>query len=435
MSRPLSGRSAVLRSSIETFLAERLETKLKVLPDDDPKRAALVAQFEFSTWIADAARRAAQIQVVTHALKGAHPDARGTSLYRPPAELHAHAAVGSHSLADDFAGDVVGNAAALDVYGLLRIVTPDGKRLLDLVAANDPDLVEAFGEDDEQARAWIAAFAAVSQARGTPTSHTKAKQLYWLTGDDPGDDGAYHLLAPIYASSLAHEVYQTITADRFGDEAKAARQARYKGEFSDQVTHEYPHLAVHKLGGTKPQNISSLNSERRGTNYLLASLPPLWTTTEARPPYRTDSVLTRFSRRESVKGLVRQLKQFLESDPPNNVVTRDRRDVMVAAVIDELFQMEQELRLLEPGWSASGECRLNDSERYWLDPWRGDADEVFAGQRQSIEWPADLCRRFANWLNDQLKGKLLMDDPVYHHWYRLLEDEFKARQREGLIDD
>lgn len=95
-----------------------------------PKRQALLAQFEFKTWIADAARRARQIQAVTHALKATHPDARGTSLYRPPAELAQHPLVGNQCLAEDFAGDVVGNAAALDVYKFLR-VAHDSRTLLD----------------------------------------------------------------------------------------------------------------------------------------------------------------------------------------------------------------------------------------------------------------------------------------------------------------
>ena len=45
----------------------------------------------------------------------------------------------------------------------------------------------------------------------------------------------------------------------------------------------YASLAVQELGGTKPQNISQLNSERRGDNYLLASLPPVWKTVAVQP--------------------------------------------------------------------------------------------------------------------------------------------------------
>lgn len=132
MSRPLTGRPAALRSSIESFLAERLDGKLKGLPDDDLQRAALAARFEFTAWIDDAWRRASQIQLATHALKGGHPDARGTSLYRPPQVPPKHPVVGTHCLGADFYSDVVGNAAALDVYGFLRIATADGRRLLGL---------------------------------------------------------------------------------------------------------------------------------------------------------------------------------------------------------------------------------------------------------------------------------------------------------------
>lgn len=417
------------------FLAERLDAKLKALPDDDPKRAALAAQFIFSTWIGDAARRAQQIQVVTHALKGAHPDARGTSLYQPPHEMRQHIEVGSHCLGTDFLSDAVGNAAALDVYGFLSVDTGGGRSVLDLALEGDADLSVAFSDDPQQARSWIDAFAAVSQARGSVSSHSLAKQLYWLTGEDACTDDDYHLLAPIYATSLVHSVYQTITVHRFGDAAKAARQARYKGEYSAEPTYEYPHLAVQKLGGTKPQNISQLNSQRRGTNYLLASLPPLWNTTAARPPYRTDSVLPRFFQRPAVKGLVRQLRLFLESTPPPNVQTRGHRDTLVAAIIDELFQLEQEVRLLQPGWSGDGECRLNAAERYWLDPWRAQADPGFGEQRQAVDWPHALCQHFANALNDRLDARLQMDDPVYHHWYGLLLDELESRRREGLLDD
>lgn len=434
MPRPLTGRPAALRSAMEVFLQERLDGKLKGLPDNDPKRAALAAQFEFTAWLGDAARRAGQIQLVTHALKGGHPDARGTSLYAPPDALQAHAEVGTHSLPpDDFDDDVVGNAAALDVYKFLRI-SVDGKTLLERLATDDPDLLCALCDDEAQARGLVEAFVGVRQSRGVAATHTLAKQVYWLVGEAPTDDDAYHLLAPLYASSLAHRVFRTVSADRFGDEAKAARQARRDGHFSEHEVHEYPHMAVQKLGGTKPQNISQLNSERGGANYLLASLPPLWASTATRPPYGTDSVFKRFGRRDAVKALVRRLKQFLESDPPANQPTRDQRDTLVAAVIDELFQFEQDMHALPPGWSENAECRLDEAERCWLDPRRADTDEAFASLRERLDWAEALCRRFANWLNEALNGKLMLGDAPYGHWYGLLEEEFKARRREGLID-
>ena len=76
-----------LRAAMEQFLQQRLEGKLEKLSDDDPKREALQAQFQFETWVSKAADRAIQIQLVTHSLKPIHPDAKGTNLYVSPTEL------------------------------------------------------------------------------------------------------------------------------------------------------------------------------------------------------------------------------------------------------------------------------------------------------------------------------------------------------------
>ncbi len=275
MSPPDPARSAAIRSVIAEFLQQRLDTKLEKLAEDDPKCAELRAQFQPAAWLDDAARRVGQIQAVTHSLKPIHPDAKGSSLYREPQALAALAEVGSHTLGAQFEADVVGNAAALDVYKFLKLAH-QGQSFLSLSVAGDGDLSAALSDDPAQSISWMAAFAALSEARGHLSSHTLAKQLYWQVGTDPHDDTGYHLLAPLYPTSLVHRVYQTLQDDRFGDAAKAARDARKAGNWHERPVREYPQLAIQKLGGTKPQNISQLNSERRGDNCLLASLPPIW---------------------------------------------------------------------------------------------------------------------------------------------------------------
>ena len=118
-------RIAALRAVIADFLKKRLDDKLEKIKDDDEaapaRRAELQQAFIPATWLEDAARRVGQIQAVTHSLKPIHPDAKGTNLYTPPQALAALPVVGSHCLGDDFAGDVVGNAAALDVYKFLKL--------------------------------------------------------------------------------------------------------------------------------------------------------------------------------------------------------------------------------------------------------------------------------------------------------------------------
>lgn len=425
-------RVDAIRALISEFLRIRRDDKLDKLQEDDPKRPELRSQFEYATWIDDAAKRAVQIQAVTHSLKPIHPEAKGTNVYAAPSRLHAHGVVGTHCLGAAFDGDVVGNAAALDVYKFLKL-NIDGRSLLDLAVSGDADLAAALSADAEQARTWVAAFAGVAGQRGRPASHTQAKQFYWFVGEDAHDDSGFHLLAPLYASSLAHRVYQTIQADRFGDEAKAAREARKAGHFHPNPVREYGELAVQKLGGTKPQNISQLNSERRGDNYLLPSLPPVWKTVPVQPVLGVDSVFQRLGRRREVLRLVRMLRDFLASDPAPNIKTRTRIDALVADLLDELLHLAAEVRSLAPDWSQDPACRLSAAERLWLDPAAGSADGA-APTLMNDEAAERIAAGFANWLNARLRKPLPMGDPEYQHWRKLaleqVEDDFREAHDE-----
>ena len=423
-------RVTELRALITDFLQKRRDDKLEKLGPDDPKRVELQQDFIPATWLDDAARRVGQIQAVTHSLKPIHPDAKGTNLYSPPQSLPTLMVVGSHCLGADFAGDVVGNAAALDVHKFLKLAH-QGRSLLTLALARDTDMAAALSDDPAQANDWITAFAGLVEPRGRVTSHTLAKQLYWFTGDDPHDDAHYHLLAPLYASSLAHHVYQTVQDDRFSEEAKAAREARKAVNFSARPVHEYPQLAIQQLGGTKPQNISQLNSERRGNNLLLASLPPIWRTIELKPLLNTDTMFPRYSRRPEVRQLVKTLLAFLKTDPARNLATRSHRAELVDALIDEFLQFSDELCTLPPGWSQSTECRLSHADKHWLDPDGVAQASAESGRPLPTDTDERISTGFANWLNAQLRDPLPMGDPEFLEWRKRMHEKIKAQEREA----
>ena len=429
MSIPNSQRVAEMRRVIDEFLSARLNDRLAKVKDDDrvkddaaSKLDDLHHQFDFAVWIDKAARRVAWVQAVTHSLKPIHPDARGTNLYSPPAELTEHGLLGSHSLGLDFECDAVGNAAALDVYKFLKLPF-EGRSLLDLMLVGDPDLPAVLSDNADQSMKWIEAFTGITKPRGIAASHTRAKQLYWLTGSDACKDGNYHLLAPLFATSLAHRVYQTINADRFSEASKDARQARRAGQFTDHVLHDYPSMAVQKLGGTKPQNISQLNSERRGDNYLLASLPPRWKSVDLKPLLNTDSMFYGFGRRPDVKNGVRALLAFLKSDPAANVASRNHRDALVTELVGELSVFGAELRALPPGWSQSPDCRLSAAERHWLDPDGVATAAEQSGQAVAAKSAEQISQAFGRWLNRQLRDPLPMGDPEYLYWCALAQAE------------
>ena len=404
-----------LRCQIQSFLDELLEAKLKDLDPDAPEREVLKDKFSPSKWLENAARRASQIKAVTHSLKPIHPDAKGSSLYVNLSKLPVLDELGSHAISNGYEIDVVGNAAALDVYKFLRI-DYDGQTFLELAEKQDEDFAWALSDDLDRAQGWMVAFAAIRKPDNAIRSHNLAKQIYWWNGDDPHNDDHYHLLAPLYPTSLVQKIYGILQDDRFGDDAKTARRARRESKWSPIPVHNYADLAVQKLGGTKPQNISQLNSERRGTNYLLASLPPVWNSRPARPVNNAGSMFTVFGRRRVVRELVKQLRNFLISNPAPTVHTRNTRGEFIETLIEEFIQFTAETHTLPPGWTEDVDCELDADHKVWLDPYSQNlledsvADTIAAG--------------FSRWLNACLKDPLPMGDPEFVFWKKQALKQF-----------
>ena len=428
-------RVSAIRAALSGHLARRLNDALtKIVGTDSAAENERKKQrdfFQLEPLIASGADCVSQVQMATHIVKGIHPDLKvkvATNLNIDPTSLPSLPLVGSHVLTQGCDVDATGNGAfnkkIFEVYLLLRTEFK-GVSILDLLKGDDPDAVAALSNTPAQAASWAKELAEIDAARCVRTSsHTQAKQIYWPIGDNPHDDTAYHLLAPLYPTSLIHRYYQKLQEDRFGVAARAARDARKAGEPHQRPVREYPNLAIQSLGGTKPQNISQLNSERRGDNCLLASLPPVWKSVDVKPLFGVDSLFKRYSGRKEVRTLAAQLRRFLESDPAGNLKTRQRRDELVDALIDELVQFTAELGTLNAGWSRAAECDLPPAHRAWLDP---------DGCDPAVDDAADrVASDFANWLNGQLRDPLPVGDPEFLHWRKLAREQFKQEEREAV---
>lgn len=418
-------RSGRFREAIASFIEARRDAKLKGKEEDGDT----AAKYDYGTWLADAARRVGQIQAVTHVLKATHPDARGSNLHVRPDALPSHADIGTHVLGDDFAEDVVGNAAALDVFKFLKL-NVDGRRLLDWMQAGDEDVRTALHVDAQTATAWMAAFSSLVRHDASPASHEAAKQLYWLAEGKATHDTAFHLLQPLFSSSLAHAVHANIQDARFGEDNKAARQAFRAKEAHTAPYRDYRGLVARKLGGTKPQNISQLNSDRYGINYLLASLPPSWDAEQPRKLLHLTSAMERLTWFPGVRAIADQLADFLLSDPPQTLPTRQKREALAQELGAQLaiFAVETQVRFA-PGWTRSDDCSLPLHQQVWLDPERAELDPrpepdlaaedaAFIAAWESGDWPDQVAGDFANWLNDRLRSAGLtgVGDAEYRHW-------------------
>lgn len=419
MAIPISPEAAALRALIHAFIASRLQNKLDKLKDDEhEQRAKLLEEHRPGVWLESAAKRFKNAQVATHTLKPAHPDARGTNPYILNTEKELPGLISSRLLQDPVV-DVVVNAGALDVWALLQLKY-NAQPLFKLAISAEPVLAAALSDDPVQGAEWSSAFAG---SKVEASSDALARQLYFPLGD-----GRYHLLAPLFPSSLVHRLHLQIKEDRFGESAKGASKARKDKAAWPHGYCEYPDMAIRVLGGSNKQNISQLNSTRLGENFLLASLPPQWHSAQMRLPLGTSTVFDRaFGGQPQVRKLTKGLRDFLQGAERNNVHIRRKRAAMVASICDELLQYAAILQALEPGWSAHEDCVLHPAERRWLDPQHPQA--------AVLDWQEQVSHRFGNWLNHVLSSdQLRLDEDAHAQWKGDLHAELKLL-REVLDDE
>lgn len=186
---------------------------------------------------------------------------------------------------------------------------------------------------------------------------------------------------------------------------------------------DYPDTAVRTFGGTKPQNVSQLNSSQRGKSFLLSCAPPTWES-QLQPPLGVNSVFSRNHFGLRVNKEVWSLKQYLLKKLDKNSVKpiHDQRAERVDEIIDKLIQFSAEIQNLVnyDGWSASPDCKLSRAEQLWLDPQRAGLDDVFAQERDENDWQTVIADQFARWLNSRLKHeKLTMGDAEHTEWKKL----------------
>lgn len=401
---------------IKAFILERLEKKGK---GGDAS--------EMMDWLNDASRRAGQIQRVTHPLKYTHSDAKGRSVFDqgvvgyPPG--FSETSLVTASTVSHGALDFDGNAAALDIASFMKLHVGDTS-LMDYIITGDASPLRPFAETDIQAIDWVQGFRQMLSDNDA-VSHTLAKQVYF-----PLAKGGYHLLSPLFASSLSHAIGTRVRHARYSEEAKDARSAMRQDKSSRSIVTYYRTLAVRKFGGSKPQNISMLNSEQRGETFLLSCAPPTWEG-QLHLPLRVDTIFSRNCLGKRVFRQIATLKEFLNlvKEKNSSKRIRDARSEQVDAIIDQLVFYALEIQQHgKHGWSSKVECRLPMAQKLWLDPGRAleDVDAAFSRERKMGEWRREIADQFARWLNDRLSdGGQKLGDVERREWRELVEERIR----------
>lgn len=414
-----------LSDALADYIAQRKQTKLEPLQKARDKilektqdlieiatanreyaevAAPIETDFNPVNWLSKEAKKAWQISLSTHVPKYTHGDSKASSVYMVKYETDSRYLVTS-SL-DDFTADFAGNSAVFPVATFLKI-TVNGENLIQQLQAQHVDALTAFTQDTELLKEWQLGFVR-ALADEKLTGHTLTKQLYFpvstaLNGDESQH---YHLLCPLFSSSLAHELYHHVTSTRFGDKPKAIREARKKGHYHASLEKIFPATAVQNFGGSKPQNISQLNIERGGQSFLLNCAPPHYQA-QSKPPLTSASIFSRQLRFKTA-GFIREFKAFLAgvTAQENNFKARYQRDYgFVLPIIDVLLNEAAIIQNMTEfaGWATSAECQLKTAHGLWLDV--ANPEPRFQQERAKGDWQDIIANDFATWLLAQLQNK------------------------------
>jgi CRISPR-associated protein Csy1 len=215
----------------------------------------------------------------------------------------------------------------------------------------------------------------------TKTSE-KIKQVYFSIED------GYHLLSLLTPSGLMFKLKERINTLRFSDAAKQAREDRRNQQHNEQGFDELYDLTVIGFGGTKPQNISVLNSQHGGTAYLLASWPPSLELRTIQPP-KTNFFLQSLYFKDFQDKFQALHKLFAES-VPNNIDVREGRDYWILQIVEQLMEKVWALRELAGGWTEN--TALPAVQKIWL-----DANHAALRETED-DWLDGIINALVDWL-------------------------------------
>ncbi|CAQ84824.1 MULTISPECIES: type I-F CRISPR-associated protein Csy1 [Photorhabdus] len=400
-----------LQSKLEDFDRKAGEKLAKLTSSEDitmiqqklaDKRKELEESYEVRNWLDNAANHAKKISRATHAPKYTHSNAKGSSILLVLSDAKENTQYLSTSVLYKPVIDIVVDAKYLEVAKLLQ-TEYQGDSLIECLSRRDYSALAELAENEQQLERWVNGFRQALSDE-TRSSHKLAKQLYFPVN---GECGEYHLLSPLFSSSLIHAMYQRIAEARFSELSKDINKAKKEERWHPGTRVIYPNTAIQNMGGTKPQNISYLNNVLGGRVWLLSCSPPNWQS-NIKLPERQRSI---FEQRSQFVRLsydtVRLMRKYLFRAQKRTEEIRQKRQAYIDEIIDILFDYVASVQdqVEFKGWSAN--CDLKRSQQLWLDPYRCQQDEIFKFEREGGDWKKEIADDFGLWLNNELRHERL----------------------------
>lgn len=254
----------------------------------------------------------------------------------------------------------------------------------------------------------------VNKFFGDNRTGSKLKQVYF-----PVNKG-YHLLSVLMPSGIMFEMRKRILNMKFGEEAKAVKEAKEKNEYCEKLSKSISDLVVIGFGGAQPQNISFLNSNNEGKAYFLSSLPPALSEFKLKLPRHNffAEILWPGFYKEDLSALHKLFKTDI-----NNVDIRRGRDDRILSIFDDIVRRIWAIRSSEIGWSTKERCAgLPQYQKIILDDFY--LNIRFESEESIHEFISDIARWIikAYQKNAGADAVKLADDEL-SYIYKLIEEQ------------
>jgi CRISPR-associated protein Csy1 len=376
--------------------------------------------------------RSGRIIKATHLLKFSHTSSAAEGVFFE--EKSEDRLLTTSSLKKVISPDLAHSNGALISVSRFLYLDLRGERIIDLVLNGDYSFFNNFYENKEQLTTWKEHFSNIVIETKEIKTADKAKQLYF-----PIDSSKkylslkgvpYHLITPLFSSSLAEELDQFVNHLRYSEEHKNIKKCQKPKKEDSQKYHitesmVVPNIGIQNYGGEYPRNVSMLNANRQGKSYLFSTQPPSWES-QLKPPIYKKSLFDNFASYQ-INEDIKYLRDFLLRFKHLDLSYKDPKRYAhlmrwVESIIDEVFYYANSIQKLPASWSADKNIKLDIEHQYFLDPYRND--DEFQVRRSTTDWQSIICNDFASWLNRKLAGKEKQFTPKTEHtrlWKKLFE--------------
>lgn len=319
--------------------------------------------FSLKNWLPNAAKRARQISICTHPCTFSHPSARKNkngyvSSIIAPSTQDNDGFLRSGNV--KVSADALGNAAALDVYKFLTLVTDDANTLIQHLEQDSELALNLFtiadADETQKYESLKQGFLAMTTTANDNITSSRIKQVFFPVADD------YHQLSILTASGIIFDLRKRLDAMRFGDEIKEARAKKKNNQEHTRYKDIY-NLTTIGYGGTKPQNISVLNNQNGGKAHLFMSAPPKLKHRDIHFPQ--SDFFSQTAQYFHCKNQFFKLHTLYKKDE-NNMQVRTNRDEYYQNIIDYIIEKMWQIREVSLEQYNEKNNALPSAQKKWL---------------------------------------------------------------------